>query len=73
MSKPPAWIDIPANDAEASRAFYRHLLGWEIHVDVDESISYGLVQPGPEGYPAASARQAPKAPSVGRGRLLQRV
>ncbi len=59
MSGPPAWIDITAEDAERSRAFYRDLLGWEI--DVEEAMNYGLVQPTPEQLPGgiASARQAP--------------
>lgn len=49
MSNPPAWIDITAVNAERSRAFYRDLFGWEIHVE--ESMNYGLVQPTPERLP----------------------
>jgi predicted enzyme related to lactoylglutathione lyase len=60
MPKPPAWFDITARDAEASRAFYTGLFGWDIKID--ESMNYGLVSPAAgripggigqagEGYP----------------------
>lgn len=60
MSRPPAWIDITAEDAERSRAFYRDLLGWEIHVE--ESMDYGLVQPAPERLPGGIGQATGEGP-----------
>src|SRR5581483_8166136 len=60
MPQPPAWIDITTQDAERSRAFYRDLLGWEIQVD--ESMDYGLVQPGPHTLPGGIGQARDDAP-----------
>jgi predicted enzyme related to lactoylglutathione lyase len=47
--KHPAWIDITASDAPASRAFYTELFGWRLRL-VDE-LDYALVEPGPGTLP----------------------
>jgi uncharacterized protein len=48
-NKYPAWVDITAKDAEASRTFYTQLFGWRIQLI--DAINYGVVQPGPETLP----------------------
>jgi hypothetical protein len=44
-NKYPAWVDLTAKDAVASRAFYAQLFGWRIQLL--DAIDYGLVEPGP--------------------------
>ncbi|RZU20530.1 hypothetical protein EV645_2765 [Kribbella rubisoli] len=47
--KHPAWIDITASDAPASRAFYSELFGWRLRLV--EELDYALVEPGPSTLP----------------------
>lgn len=60
MSTPPAWIDITSEQADRSRAFYRDLLGWEIHVD--EAMNYGLVAPTTERLPGGIGQASTDSP-----------
>jgi predicted enzyme related to lactoylglutathione lyase len=46
---PPAWIDITAKNAEASRTFYAQLFGWRLALV--EALGYALIEPGPRTLP----------------------
>jgi predicted enzyme related to lactoylglutathione lyase len=45
----PAWIDITAKNAEASRTFYAQLFGWRL--GLVEALDYALIEPGPGTLP----------------------
>jgi predicted enzyme related to lactoylglutathione lyase len=47
--KHPAWVDITATDAAASRRFYAQLFGWRLQLV--EALDYALVEPGPGTLP----------------------
>jgi predicted enzyme related to lactoylglutathione lyase len=47
--KHPAWIDITATDAAASRSFYAELFGWRLRSV--EALDYALIEPGPGTLP----------------------
>ncbi|WP_433163857.1 VOC family protein [Kribbella sp. CA-247076] len=47
--KHPAWIDIAATDADASRRFYAELFGWRLRSV--EALDYALIEPGPGTLP----------------------
>ncbi|SCL34462.1 hypothetical protein GA0070616_4975 [Micromonospora nigra] len=58
----PGWFDISTPDAERTRAFYKELFGWTVHV-LDET--YSLVG-GANGEPMGGIGQAgPDAPYTG--------
>lgn len=51
----PAWIDITAKDADASRAFYAQLFGWRLQVI--EALNYALIDPDDETLPGGIGQQ----------------
>jgi hypothetical protein len=60
-NKYPAWVDITAKDAEASRTFYSQLFGWRI--PVLEAIDYGVVESGPDTLPGGIGQQDDQRPA----------
>ncbi|WP_433012758.1 VOC family protein [Kribbella sp. CA-294648] len=54
-NKHPAWIDITAHDATASRAFYTQLFGWRLQVI--EALNYALIDPDDNTLPGGIGQQ----------------
>jgi predicted enzyme related to lactoylglutathione lyase len=54
-AKHPAWIDITAHDAVASRDFYAQLFGWRLQVI--ESLNYALIDPSATTLPGGIGQQ----------------
>jgi predicted enzyme related to lactoylglutathione lyase len=48
-NKQPAWVDITATAAAASRTFYAQLFGWRLKLM--EALDYALIEPGPGTLP----------------------
>lgn len=63
MTRPAAWIDIQATDAEQARRFYGSLFGWEINVIPE--MNYGVFAPGPERLPGGIAQATAEGHPVG--------
>jgi uncharacterized protein len=59
--KHPAWVDITATDAEASRLFYAQLFGWRLQVL--EALDYALIDPDAGTLPGGIGRSDATRPA----------
>src|SRR4051812_15194493 len=61
----PAWVDLSSSDAEASRAFYSKLFGWQVEVDPDPQYGgYGMAKVGGTDVAGIGPAQTPGTPTV---------
>jgi predicted enzyme related to lactoylglutathione lyase len=65
LANRPAWIELSTADAEAARAFYARLFGWEIDVADDPQYGgYGIARIGEASTAGIGPKQSPDAPTV---------
>jgi len=65
VANKPAWVDLASSDAEASRAFYSKLFGWQIEVNPDPQYGgYALARSGGEDVAGIGPKMAAEAPDA---------
>src|SRR5687767_13429327 len=65
LTNKPAWIDLATSDAEASRAFYAKLFGWQWEVNPDLQYGgYGLAKIGGKDAAGLGPKQMPEQPTA---------
>jgi uncharacterized protein len=65
IANKPVWVDLASKDAEASRAFYGKLFGWQVEVNPDPQYGgYGLARIGGEDVAGIGPTQSPDQPTV---------
>ena len=61
----PAWVDLSSSDAEASRAFYSKLFGWQVDVNPDPLYGgYALAKLDGKDVGGIAPAQSPDAPTA---------
>lgn len=61
----PSWVDLSSTDAEASRAFYSKLFGWEIEVQPDpQAGGYAMARVGGKDVAGIGPAMSPGQPSA---------
>lgn len=59
------WVDLASPDAEASRAFYSQLFGWDVEVDEDPQYGgYAVAKLNGNDAAGIGPQQSPDAPTV---------
>jgi uncharacterized protein len=65
LANRPAWVELSTPDAEASRAFYSRLFGWQIDVTEDPQYGgYGIARIGDASTAGIGPKQSPDAPTA---------
>jgi hypothetical protein len=61
----PAWVDLSSSDAEASRAFYARVFGWQVEVNPDPQYGgYALAKLDGKDVGGIGPAQSPDAPTA---------
>jgi predicted enzyme related to lactoylglutathione lyase len=61
----PAWVELSSPDAEASRAFYSRVFGWQIDVNPDPQYGgYAIAKVGADDAAGIGPKQSPEAPTA---------
>ena len=61
----PSWVDLSSSDAEASRAFYAKIFGWDVEVNEDPQYGgYALARIGGKDAAGIGPKMDPNAPTA---------
>jgi predicted enzyme related to lactoylglutathione lyase len=61
----PSWVDLSSSDAEASRAFYARVFGWDVEVNEDPQYGgYALARIGGKDAAGIGPKMDPNAPTA---------
>src|SRR4051794_12881117 len=61
----PVWVDLSSSDADASRAFYSKVFGWDIDVSPDPQYGgYGTAKSNGQNAAGIGPAQDPSAPTA---------
>jgi predicted enzyme related to lactoylglutathione lyase len=65
ITNKPAWVDLSSTDAQASRAFYSKLFGWQVDVNPDPQYGgYALAKLEGKDVGGIGPTQSPDVPTV---------